>query len=155
MALICLLILLMAFGCFGQVSRLHRYSEAQNIVTLVPTIPMKFNDGNSDTIYVNISADSMGVGDYDVRVFMFMPDSRDVGGYVIQLYFEDGGHIFLEQSMYIPKYNYAEYDVSAKDYEQLSCKKFDVISFNKDMLMEPCTNIKTKDFFVKFCNSLK
>lgn len=152
---IILIFFLLAYKCSSQIDRVHRYSKIPSIVTLLPSKPMKFNDGNQDTIYVSITADSIGIGDYDCKIFLFMPKYRDVSEYTLQIGFEDRTDLLLMPSTVIKKYNFAEFDLSPNEYTKLCSTKFDMVSFNRDTILEPCVNIKTKDFFIKFLAGLK
>jgi hypothetical protein len=84
-----------------------------------------------------------------------MPKSRNIKGYSLQIGFTDKTTLSLSPSTTISKYNFSEYEVDMEAYAKLQSTQFDMISFNKDTVMEPCVSIKTKDYFVKFLNELK
>jgi hypothetical protein len=153
-AILFTLFFIIASLCSSQVQRIARHHD-KKIVTLLPEKPMKFNAGENDTIFVSILADSVGKSDYNVSVFMFMPKSKFNINYSIQIGFEDGSSIELYSSTSAIKYNFLEYEIDEEYWQKLKACKFDLISFNHDNIVEPCVNIRTKDYFIIFLNSLK
>lgn len=139
---------LLASFSFGQIQSVHRYSERPDIATKAPLIPMKFNL-DQDTAYVSIYADSLTTG-YDVRLSVYFP--KAIAGYSVVIGFPDNTFIMLEQV--ITRTNYAEFAISTSALERLKYSKFDFISFETTRLSEPCTRIKTKDFFTNFLKTL-
>lgn len=141
-----------AYKCSGQNIRIKRYSDNKTI-TILPKVPMKFNDGNNDTIYLSILADSLAKG-YDCRLFCFMPHNRDIKKYSVSIWTADGDFTALNPSNVIEQYNYAEYDLSASQTTMIN-QKVEMIAFDTQTTTEPCVDIKTAYFFVKFFAGLK
>lgn len=105
---------------------------------------MKFKY-EGDTLFVGLLK-----CDKEVRVFCKFPEGKNLEGYFFKINFPDGSF-----DLYQPVYrngSYAEFSVS--DVKKLSKQYFDYISFECAAVSEPCTNVKTKDFFTKFLKEL-
>lgn len=152
-ALVCVLILVVAAKCSAQLNRVNRYYNNPSITTLYPSHPMKFNTGSNDTLYVSITADSLG-GKYDYRLFAYFPESKPIKGYWIEIGFTNGTVSTFEPVFVSNRHNFAEFIIDSEDLIKLRMYRFDYISFNTKRIMEPCTAIKTKDYFVRFFQML-
>lgn len=153
-ALLFLLFFFIAYKCTSQIERIKRYAADPTITTFIPTIPMRFHMANDDTIFVSISADSLDPEFTDIRIFMFMPLSLNVSDYGLEIGLVNGKAIKLTHDLIIPRHNYAEYPLTQSELEWLRNTKFDYISFNKEGELNPCVNVKTKDFFCNFLQRL-
>lgn len=154
-AILFILFFLIAYKCTSQIERIKRYSSDPTITTFIPTTPMRFHMANDDTIFVSISADSLDEESIDIKIFMFMPLSLNVYDYGLEIGFINGKAIKLAHDLIIPRHNYAEYPLTQGELEWLRNTKFDYISFNKDGELNPCVNVKTKDFFCNFLQGLQ
>lgn len=154
-AILFIIFFILVWECTGQVKRIKRYKNYPEITTILPVKAMKFNTGNNDTIYVSISADSVEADYYDIKLFVFFPKSKSIKDYSVEIGFPNGKWITLTADITVLKYNYSEYYISEDALERLQMMKFDYISFNKDTIVEPCVNIRTKDFFCNFLQHYK
>lgn len=145
-----LFLCLLASLSFSQVDCIHRYSQRPEIVTKIASEPMKFNM-DQDTVLVGIYADSLETG-YDIKMYVHFPDVRKIGGYWVNIGFPDG--TFLNIQPVINNEHYAEFAINAVSLEKLKNNRFDYLSFDTNGLSEPCTRIRTKDFFINFFNKL-
>jgi len=148
-----ILFLLIAHKCAGQISRVNRMLDSLNVWTIYPNVPMKFNPGNDgDTIYVSIVADSIESYSYEYKLLVAFPVNKSIKGYWVEIGFKNGevGSFYqLHRNN-----NFAEFVITSENLHRLESYKFDYISFNTRYVIEPCTMVKTKDYFMKFLQQL-
>jgi len=104
--IIMMVLFIICAECSGQ-TRTHRYTTDSNVVTITPDMPMKFNAGRNDTIFLSIFADSLSEG-YCFSIFMYFPKRIDIREYTLDIGI-GGKTLTFESGLTIIENNYSNY----------------------------------------------
>jgi len=146
-----LILILISLTSFSQIERVYRFTDTKQVVTLYPSTPMYFwNGDNRDTteaIIVSASVDSISPNQIVASIFIYYSKPLVMADLVVK--FTNGSRVIIKPSITILADNYYEYELSQSKYDLLRTQNVSAIVFGNHI---ECKTLDKKNFFVQFFN---
>lgn len=136
--IVCVLLLASIIKCAGQITRTHPYKDFKHISRITTTESLMFYVdymGGKDTIFTNITVDSLMELTYDTKIFVWFPKGLDIKTTELEIVFEKddieqlkSGTIVSDTGI-LDGRGYVEYRVTNEQGIKLRDKKYEYFNF--------------------------
>ena len=114
--------------------------------------PLYFGDEkNKERLCINLTADSLGYGNYKVQMTLKTPN--EIGRCNVKIGFPDGSFEYLESKYFIESINGNVYELTESQINKLRSVKYDYVGFETEKSITSCVSIKRPTFFTDFLNN--